>query len=63
MKSVLDVRRLLKQFGCVIYTGDPEGDRELMLEELKELREYGLIDTETYVKATRILLSQTVQAD
>lgn len=59
MKNILDVRKLLKSFGCVIYTGDPEGDKELMLDELKELWEYGLIDLETYTKAKQILLAQS----
>lgn len=59
MKSIFDVRQLLKSFGCVIYTGDPEGDKELMLDELKELWEYGLIDSETYTKARQILLAHS----
>jgi uncharacterized protein YqgQ len=57
MQTVLDVRKLLKNFGVVIYTGDHVGDVELMLDELRELKELGLIDAETFVKATMILRS------
>jgi uncharacterized protein YqgQ len=57
MKTVADVRRLLKQFGTVIYTGDQEGDIELMIEELKELKEMGMIDMTTFSEAFRVLLT------
>ncbi|MGA9173642.1 MAG: YqgQ family protein [Thermoactinomyces sp.] len=55
MESVIDILKLLKSFGTVIYTGDRQGDLELMLAELKELKEIGVIDTDTYLKATLIL--------
>jgi uncharacterized protein YqgQ len=56
MQNLTMVKNLLKSFGTIIYTGDGDGDRELMLEELKELRQLGLIDEETFIKASRILL-------
>ncbi|MBA4492791.1 YqgQ family protein [Paenactinomyces guangxiensis] len=57
MKTIADVRKLLKNFGTVIYTGDVEGDIDLMLEELKELNETGLIEREIFLQAYGILVS------
>lgn len=57
MKTVADVRNLLKQFGSIIYTGDPQGDIDLMLDELKELREMGLIEKDVFLEAYRVLKS------
>ncbi|MBA4601498.1 YqgQ family protein [Thermoactinomyces mirandus] len=59
MQTMADVRRLLKRFGTIIYTGDRQGDIELMLDEVKELRQYGMIDKETYQKAMAVLLQQS----
>ncbi|SEM68968.1 YqgQ family protein [Lihuaxuella thermophila] len=55
MKTVADVRNLLKQFGCVIYTGDSLGDLDLMLDELKELRDMGMIEKDVFLAAYRVL--------
>lgn len=55
MKTVLDVRNLLKKFGVFIYTGDRIGDLELMQAELKGLYEVKLIDVMTYQNAIVIL--------
>ncbi len=55
MKTVLDVRNLLKKFGVFIYTGDRIGDLELMQAELKDLYEVKLIDVMTYQNAIVIL--------
>ncbi|WP_124728067.1 YqgQ family protein [Staphylospora marina] len=56
MQNLTEVKNLLKSFGVIIYTGDGTGDCELMLEDLKELRQLGLIDAETFTKASKILL-------
>ncbi|MEI3611708.1 YqgQ family protein [Pseudogracilibacillus sp. SO30301A] len=55
MKTVLDVRNLLKQFGVFIYTGDRISDLELMHAELNSLYEVKLIDVMTYKNAIFIL--------
>ncbi|MBD1373617.1 DUF910 family protein [Hazenella sp. IB182357] len=55
VKNLVDVRTLLKQFGLVVYTGDAEADKALMVDELKELQEMGLIAKETFIAAYRIL--------
>lgn len=59
MQTMAEVRRLLKRFGTIIYTGDRQGDIELMLDEVKELRHFGMIDQETYQKAMAVLLQQS----
>lgn len=55
VNQIRDVHNLLKGFGIVIYTGDSIGDLELMLDEVKELKDTGLIDNEEYLKAISIL--------
>ena len=55
MKTVLDVRNLLKKYGVFIYTGDRIGDLELMQAEIKELYEVKLIDLMTYKSAILVL--------
>ncbi|MBA4543640.1 YqgQ family protein [Thermoactinomyces sp. CICC 10521] len=55
METVTDIQKLLKRFGTVIYTGDRQGDLELMQDEIRELKEIGAIDSETYLKAALIL--------
>lgn len=50
--SFLEVKELLRTFGIVIYTGDALGDCMMMEDELKELRQAGLIpDPEVYRNA------------
>lgn len=55
MKTVLDVRNLLKKYGVFIYTGDRIGDLELMQAEIRELYEVKLIDLMTYKSAILVL--------
>ena len=55
MKSHLDVLQLLKRFGTFIYTGDRKTDLDLMLLEVKELFDNGLIMKEDFIRATLIL--------
>jgi len=57
MKTMLDVRNLLKQFNIFIYTGSRKGDADLMEMELSELYQKGLINQDDYMKA-RLLLHQ-----
>ncbi|MDS9471068.1 YqgQ family protein [Sporosarcina pasteurii] len=55
MKDFLSVIQLLKRFGIYIYTGNKLDDIELIMEEVAELYENGLIMKEDYLKAILIL--------
>ncbi|NGQ96834.1 YqgQ family protein [Brevibacillus sp. SYP-B805] len=53
-----DLRALLKRFGIVIYTGDRLGDLLLMEDEIRELRQMGLIDGDEFVQAMAALAAE-----
>ncbi|ALX48080.1 YqgQ family protein [Lentibacillus amyloliquefaciens] len=55
MKTIYDVRQLLKRFGTIIYIGDRTADLELMESEIKELYQLQCIGTEEYQKALLLL--------
>ncbi|WP_077357988.1 YqgQ family protein [Virgibacillus halodenitrificans] len=55
MKSMYDIRQLLKKFGTYIYTGNKMGDLELMEMEIEELQQYGFIQKEDYISAMLLL--------
>ncbi|MDW0117348.1 YqgQ family protein [Sporosarcina thermotolerans] len=55
MKDFFSVLQLLKRFGIFIYTGDRNTDIELMMSEVKELFDNGLILKEDYLRALLIL--------
>ncbi|WP_223280540.1 YqgQ family protein [Virgibacillus halodenitrificans] len=55
MKSMYDIRQLLKKFGTYIYTGNKIGDLELMEMEIEELQNYGFIQKEDYISAKLLL--------
>ncbi|TMN20968.1 YqgQ family protein [Lentibacillus cibarius] len=55
MKTIYDVRQLLKRFGTVIYVGDRLADLELMEDEIKELYQSQCIDTKEYQMALLLL--------
>ncbi|APC50228.1 DUF910 family protein [Virgibacillus halodenitrificans] len=55
MKSMYDIRQLLKKFGTYIYTGNKIGDLELMEMEIEELQKYGFIQKEDYISAKLLL--------
>lgn len=59
LRNMADLRKLLKTFGTIIYTGDREADLELMKEELTELYQLGMLEKEDYYRAIRILLSES----
>ncbi|WP_126428200.1 YqgQ family protein [Brevibacillus marinus] len=50
-----DLQQFLRRFGIVIYTGDPEGDRLLIEDEIRELYQFGLIDKEEMMQALAAL--------
>ncbi len=61
MNNYLDVLQLLKRFGVFIYTGDQKTDIEMMISEVKELYETGLIMKEDYLPALLILKRELVR--
>ncbi|MDF0727159.1 DUF910 family protein [Cytobacillus sp. S13-E01] len=48
MKSIYDIRELLKKYGTFIYIGDRLADLELMEEELRELYKSQFIETKDF---------------
>lgn len=55
MKTVYDVRQLLKRFGTYIYTSERLGDLELMEFEVRELYQSGFVTTYEYTQSLLIL--------
>lgn len=55
IKSLMDVKDLLRQFGIIIYTGDPIGDYEMMEDEVRELYLEKMIDLEQFQGAMTAL--------
>ncbi|MFS0689740.1 YqgQ family protein [Sporosarcina sp. 179-K 8C2 HS] len=55
MTDFFDVLQLLKRFGIFIYTGEQKTDIEMMMSEVKELYDNGLIMKEDYLPALLIL--------
>ncbi|WP_062046387.1 YqgQ family protein [Bacillus sp. JCM 19034] len=55
MKSMYDVRQLLKKYGTLIYTGERSLDLSLMEDELRELHEWKMIETTLYMQALHII--------
>lgn len=61
MKDLLSIINLLKRFGIFIYTGNRHDDIDLMLSEVKDLYESGLLLEEDYLKAVLILRSELMK--
>ncbi|AMA74773.1 DUF910 family protein [Aneurinibacillus thermoaerophilus] len=55
MKTILDVKALLRRFGIVIYTGDRLTDYELLEEEVRELYQEKLINITEFRAAMTVL--------
>ena len=55
MLSIYDIQQLLKKFGTIIYTGDRIADLQLMQDELRELNQSQLIDSQDYQTALFLL--------
>lgn len=55
LKTMLDVRNLLKQYGIFIYTRDRIGDLELMQIEISELFDNKMILSADYHSALLII--------
>jgi uncharacterized protein YqgQ len=55
IRSVLDVKALLRRFGIVVYVGSRKDDLLIMDMELEDLWTEGLISREEYVRAKAVL--------
>lgn len=58
LNDLTDVRKLLKRFGVIIYTGDRLDDIALMEIEIGDLYEFKLIEAEEFIKAKSILAKE-----
>jgi len=58
LKTVYDVRQLLKRYGIFIYTGSRVGDLDLMEAEVRDLHDAKIIDIQTYQQAILTLRSE-----
>ena len=55
MKNLLSIIQLLKRFGIFVYTGNRKDDIDLMMSEVKDLYDSGLIQQDEYLKAILLL--------
>jgi uncharacterized protein YqgQ len=55
MKSILEIRQLLKRYGTYIYTGDKIADLELMEDEVRELYRSGVLDAPGFQAAMMVI--------
>ncbi len=55
MKTMYDVQQLLKQFGTFIYLGNRAWDIEMMMSEVKQLFDNGVIEKDVFLNATLVL--------
>ena len=58
MKNLLSIIQLLKRFGIYVYTGNRKDDIVLMMSEVKDLYDGGLLQQDDYLKAVLILRSE-----
>ena len=61
MNDYFSVLQLLKRFGIYVYTGDRKVDTELILSEVKDLYDAGLLLQEDYLQAVLILRNELAQ--
>ena len=55
MRTMYDVQQLLKQFGIYIYLGNRLWDIELMIVEIRELFNNGVIEQKVFLNAMMVL--------
>lgn len=55
MRTMYDVQQLLKQFGTFIYLGNRLWDIELMMVEIRELFDNGVIEKKVFLNAMMVL--------
>lgn len=58
MKTMYDVQQLLKSYGTIVYLGDREADLSMMMLELDELEEAGVLEKKIYDSAKLILVHE-----
>ena len=61
MKNMIDVYKLLKQFGTYIYTGNRIGDLEIIEDEIKELYKSKMIEPSQFQSAILIIRHETIK--
>ncbi len=57
-RSDFDLKSFLRRWGLLVYTGDREGDFLLIEDEIRDLRQAGLIDTEEYLEVIAALAAE-----
>lgn len=55
MKTMYDVRQLLKRYGIFVYTGSRSGDLSIITDEINGLYKIGLINVQDYQIARLII--------
>lgn len=55
MKTMLDVLAILKRYGTYIYTGNRMGDLELIEDEIKELYNSKMLETNEFQTAILVI--------
>ena len=63
MKNLLSIIQLLKRFGIYVYTGNRKDDIDLMMSEVKDLYDGGLIQQDVYLKAILVLRFESTNSD
>lgn len=63
MKNLLSIIKLLKRFGIYVYTGNRKDDIDLMMSEVKDLYDSGLIQQDEYLKAILLLRFELANSD
>ena len=58
MKDLYALRKMLLRFGCVIYSGNPLADLELMDDELTELYQVNMITKEDWLAAKQVIIKE-----
>lgn len=58
MKTIYDVRQLLKRYGVFIYTGNRLGDIELMEYEIRDLYKMKILSIQEYQLAILIIRNE-----
>ncbi|ACB60353.1 MULTISPECIES: YqgQ family protein [Exiguobacterium] len=62
MKTLYDVQQLLKSYGTIVYLGDRESDIAMMMLELDELEQAGVLEKKQYDSAKVILAYELQQS-
>lgn len=63
MRTVVDVKALLRRFGIVVYVGSRQDDLVMMELELDDLYSEGLIGPEEYARAKAVLRREAGAGD